>query len=66
MKCPAWPTETQVRDGHHHTQQGSITHPLVGDDLQAETALRRFSGSYACGPGHFPGFSTGLLCDGSE
>lgn len=36
------------------------THPLIGDDLQAETALRRLSGSYAWGPGHFPGLSTGL------
>ena len=36
----------------------------MGEDLQAATALRRFSGSYDWGPGHFPGLSKGLGCGG--
>lgn len=30
------------------------------EDLLAETARRRLSGSYDCGPGHVPSFSVGL------
>ena len=35
-------------------------HPRVRQDLLADTARRRLSGSYDCGPGLVPNFSTGV------